>query len=433
MAAVIVESFALIVTMMLLISYFVTQNKGDRRGFIFVAMLLTNAVALVCDLITWVLEKPQYTLILYIANFLVFSLGYVMTGLFTAYLSCFISKRKCMERWFLPLIYSNCMLAILLVVVSLYNHMYFYVENGVLQYGKYTVFAVVYSLIIIILDMILVWLHRKELGVKNTLVFFFYGVIPTAAFIIQIIGIELTVTWLASTLTMLIIYIVVHISYVHQLKERELELSENRSVLMLSQIRPHFLFNTLNSIYHLCDIDAKKAQEAIGEFSEYLRENLSVLNQVKLTSFEMELAHVEHYVALEKMRFGEKVRVIYDIKESAFMIPALTVQPLVENAIKHGFGDANSAITICVKSEEEEEYYLVTVKDDGAGFDVKDFLASQAEKKVMEEQVGGMLSEKVHVGLKNVKNRLETMCAGKLEVRSWPGKGTTVRVKIPKK
>ena len=105
---------------------------------------------------------------------------------------------------------------------------------------------------------------------------------------------------------------------------------------MLSQIRPHFLFNTLNSIYVLCEKDPEVAQKAIGEFSEYLRGNFEGLENETVIPFSREIEHVRHYLNLEKMRFGSLLHVIYDLDGSEFMIPPLTLQPLAENAVKHG-------------------------------------------------------------------------------------------------
>ena len=430
MASILTESFALVVTGMLFISYIVVQKVFDRRSRIFIAMVLTNAIALVCDLITWIFDGQAYTTLLYVANFFVFSLGYVIIAQFTQFQVCFIKKKQRADRWLLPLIYGNCMVATLLVVVSCFNRMYFYVEDGTLEHGPLGWLAVLYSMGIVLLDMLLTWLHRKELGKKNAAVFLSYGLIPIFSFVIQIFVTDLTVTWLGSTLMLLFIYLVVHADYARELTERKLEISETRATLLLSQIRPHFLFNTLNGIYELCDADPQKAQTAIGEFSEYLRENLSILNNIKPISFDMELTYLKHYLSLEKMRFEDRVQVVYDIRESLFFLPALTVQPLVENAIKHGMHGSNRRLTIHVSTRLANDCYRITIQDDGVGFDVEKFYASQRESALNRHE-NQRWEEQTHVGLENVKARLHSMCDGELFVTSSPGRGTTVVVEIP--
>ena len=106
--------------------------------------------------------------------------------------------------------------------------------------------------------------------------------------------------------------------------------------IMLSQIQPHFVYNSLSSISTLIPINPERAQAALDDFTEYLRTNLSSLTEVRLVPFEDELKHVKTYVALEQLRFGDRLNVIYDVSASDFMLPPLTVQPIVENAIKHG-------------------------------------------------------------------------------------------------
>ncbi|MGN1187444.1 MAG: sensor histidine kinase, partial [Lachnospiraceae bacterium] len=136
-------------------------------------------------------------------------------------------------------------------------------------------------------------------------------------------------------------------------KKLEEELKENRIALAMSQIQPHFIYNSLNSIYHLCEKDVEMAQQAISDFSEYLQRSLSAADRITLISFGEELNHVKTYLKLEQLRFGKDLNVVYHIETVGFMLPALSVQPLVENAVKHG---------ICVK-EEGGGTVTLTVKE----------------------------------------------------------------------
>lgn len=195
----------------------------------------------------------------------------------------------------------------------------------------------------------------------------------------------------------------------------EVELANSRTRIMISQIQPHFLYNTLSAIMAI-DGNPDETIDALGEFGKYLRENLNTLTASDLTPFDKEMQHVKRYVSLEQLRFGENVKVIYDIKATGFEIPTLTVQMLVENAIKHGITKKENGGTVCVKSIENEDEYFVAVTDDGIGFDP----SSIPEKED-------------HVGLKNIQYRLHTLCDGKLKTMSTIGEGTTQIVRIPKK
>ena len=196
----------------------------------------------------------------------------------------------------------------------------------------------------------------------------------------------------------------------------EAELEDSRISVMLSQIQPHFLYNALTSIYQLCEVDPPTAQKAVGYFSKYLRRNMASLSERKPIPFEEELRHVESYLNLEKLRYGDKLQVIYDVVSTDFAIPALTVQPLVENAVKHGIGKKKSGGVITIMTRETPEAHVITVLDTGAGFDPA------------HPQEDGQH----HLGLKSVRDRLTTMSGGRLEVASVPGQGTTVTISIPK-
>lgn len=428
-ASVLLEFFALMVTVLLMISSFLTQDEHDRRSRIFAAMLTANALALVCDMITWLFEGPQHTALMYAANFFVFSLGYVVTALFTAYLSSYITKPRRADRYVVKGIYLGSGAAMALVALSLFNGMYFYVQNGKLMAGDWGWLSVALSLIMIFCDMGLMLCHRAEFGKKDTAVFLSYGIFPVIALIIQMAGTEITVTWLASTLTMLLIYLMIHVEYVRradrqrvalaknsaELAESRLALSRSQTSLVLSQIQPHFLYNSLTVIDQLVKTDPALAHKALADFSVYLRGNLGSLKQNGLIPFSEELRHIRAYLSLEQMRFGELLAVEYDIQASDFLLPALCVQPLVENAVNHGLGDKPEGGTVTITARERENCYEVTVTDDGVGF-----------------EAGETRGSGEHIGISNVRTRLDVLCGGQLKITSQKGVGTTAAITIDK-
>lgn len=199
-------------------------------------------------------------------------------------------------------------------------------------------------------------------------------------------------------------------------KKLEEELQESRIAIMRSQIQPHFLYNALDSIYHLCGKDPQRAQQALGEFSDYLRMNLASLDRKTPVSFEAELKHIQTYLMLEKMSSDDELDCVFDIETVAFSLPALSVQPLVENAVKHGIGNKAGGGTVTLRTREYDDRFEVTVCDDGVGFDPK---AKQDDGKL-------------HIGIENIRQRLAAMCGGTLQITSRIGQGTTAVVTIPK-
>ncbi len=194
----------------------------------------------------------------------------------------------------------------------------------------------------------------------------------------------------------------------------EAELKESRIAVMLSQIQPHFIYNTLGTIERMCLKDPQKANELVRNFSLYLRGNFSELDNAKPITFSQEMNHVKHYTDIEQVRFPD-ITIQYDLRSVEFLLPALSVQPLVENAIKHGLMGLEKGGIVTISAYETETHYMVEVIDDGVGFDMN---AGYDETK--------------HVGIKNIKGRIEAMCDGSLTIESKNGYGTKATIKIPK-
>ena len=196
----------------------------------------------------------------------------------------------------------------------------------------------------------------------------------------------------------------------------ELKLQESQISIMLSQIQPHFLYNTLNSIYQLCETNPMRARSMVNFFAEYLRNNLSTLEDPGLVSFETELAHIKTYLEIEKIRFEDTLEIEYDIKCNDFYLPVLTVQPIVENAVKHGTSKKRGGGKVVISTEEDTKNYIIKVSDTGCGFDPS---VSKNDGKS-------------HIGIKNVRQRLSHMCQGSLTIESEINVGTLATIRIPK-
>ncbi len=198
------------------------------------------------------------------------------------------------------------------------------------------------------------------------------------------------------------------------LQIKEIELKNKQNELMISQMKPHFIYNTLNTIYSLVDIDKEKAKETIAKFAKYLRVNLDLKNE--LININDEINHCMNYTDIEMARY-KNIVVNYDIQDIAFKIPPLSVQPMIENAIKHGIRIRDEGI-VNVSTYKEDDYHIVKIEDNGIGFKEEDIDKNK---------------EHVHIGLNNVRTRITELCKGELIVSSVIDVGTTIIIKIPVK
>ena len=192
------------------------------------------------------------------------------------------------------------------------------------------------------------------------------------------------------------------------------QLTESRVSTMMSQIRPHFIYNTLGSIEQLCSIDPPKAGELVHNFAKYLRGNFGELDNPRPILMSQEMEHVRHYISIENVRFPD-MTFSFEMNSVDFYIPALTIQPIVENAIKHGLMKLPKGGKIRVVSYETDTHYCVSVEDDGLGFDTQE-----------------VLEDRKHVGIRNIRGRLQAMVNGELEITSTVGVGPKVLITIPK-
>ena len=206
-------------------------------------------------------------------------------------------------------------------------------------------------------------------------------------------------------------FIWVHLHIIREYGEKLLE--QQRIQIMVSQIQPHFLYNTIATIKALCKSDPDKAAQVAEDFGLYLRQNLDSLNNTELIPVEKELEHTQVYAEIEMVRF-ENVRVVYDIQDIDFSLPALSIQPMVENAIRHGVRIREEGI-VRVSTLLSEGCHEIVISDNGIGFDTSDMDSN----------------DKNHIGIANVRERIEKMCGGAMTIKSEIDKGTTVNIRIP--
>ena len=199
-------------------------------------------------------------------------------------------------------------------------------------------------------------------------------------------------------------------------KELELELEEQKTSIMISQIQPHFLYNCLTTIRSLCRKDPEQAWSAIGDFASYLRGNINSITSKQDIPFSSELKHIKTYLHLEHLRIGDRLVIVYDIQEEDFFLPAWTIQPLVENAVKHGIYEKPEGGTVTLRTKRVGDEIIISVADTGVGYDASVPIADDEQK--------------THVGIKNVRNRLDKLMGATLTIESKPGSGTVATVRF---
>ena len=214
--------------------------------------------------------------------------------------------------------------------------------------------------------------------------------------------------------------------YVEQQMRLSEELLSSRISLMTTQIRPHFIRSSLGAIRSIVRKDPDKAYDLIYDFSNYMTFNMETIDRSEPVPFSVELGHIREYAAIEQVRFGSRVKIVYEAGVWHFLVPPLSVQPFVENAVRHGVLSRKEGGTVCLSTFRADDAYVIVIEDNGSGFDPEEVLSGSAEEGKRPGNGHG-------IGMKNAIFRLETMVQAHVDIRSTAGAGTVVTITIPKK
>ena len=361
--------------------------------------------------------RIHYTTNAFIVSF--YTLFYIMNNtevlLLFMYMLNYVVLTKNKKNQLLLVSLSIYGVFVVLDIVNIFTKMFFYAENGEYIRSKMMFLSQVYQFIIFSI-VFFVAIFNKRIITREKIAFAFYCILPSFAIILQNIFKGYAIAYASIIISVEVLFFFVNVQKNIDLAKEEEKNKEAQIKIMLSQIKPHFIYNSLSAISTLITVDPEKAQKSLDEFTEYLRINLSSLTETNLIPFSDELRHIETYIALEKMRFNDRIKVIYDIGTTDFMVPPLTIQPLVENAIKHGILKKIEGGVITLTTYESSTGFIIEVKDDGVGFDINKI----------------NFDENKHFGLKNISYRISKMCDGDLNISSKIGVGTKITVTFKK-
>lgn len=417
-----------------LLIFVIMQREGLKttEAVIFATMQITCFFYIVSDVLSWILQgmtSSPFLVIEYVSTFSFYLCGYLLLGLYTKMLFLdMVLTRK--VRFLQYAIHALVWLEILLLFVSQYNNMFYYFDaGGYYHRGPAYFFSQVFAAIAMTGNFFFICLHRREMKKYKRIAMLFYILIPLICLIIQSKFYGLSFMAIGMLVSNIIMFFLtqkrMQEEYIanqeEMMRQKEMLFAQEREIhdmqyrIVMSQIRPHFLYNALNAIYYLCEIDVAKAQTAIADFSEYLRGNMKFIQSDQAISFSEELMQIRHYLSLEKIRFDEDLEIFWDIQEEDFLLPPLSVQPIVENAVKHGLGKKEGGGFIHIATDRLGDQIRIRVTDNGVGFN---------PEKPLED-------DRLHIGLDNVRTRIRQMVGGSMMINSEPGRGTQVTILIP--
>lgn len=410
-------AFSSLVTLFL---YFGTVTDQKRKlPFMrhFSYLLFTDIIMQTAEIGICIFDGSNQRELLYLFLCLSYGGGAALMTIYTYCLTSFIKENAVVTYRLANIVGAVCAVYLVMILTSPFTDAIFTIDaGGYYQEGILKEVSFILDPVVMVVVIILTLRYRKTMKVKGILYLVSIGVLTIPTMLLWDVWYP-EPEYMMMTLYFIMVFLLFHKEMTILLVKKEKEMAESKIATAISQIQPHFIFNSLSTIKFLVKKDQMEALEAIDEFSDYLRGSMDSLTRKCCVPFSEELELVNHYMYLEKKRFGDKINIKYDIQLDGFMVPALSVQPIVENAVKHGIRGQLKGGTIEIATKEDTKNFIIQVTDDGAGFD------PQAKKE----------DGKSHVGIANVQKRLALMCEGTLEIESAPQKGCQVTIRIPKR
>ena len=253
--------------------------------------------------------------------------------------------------------------------------------------------------------------HRKILSKKYYMAFMVNTLPMTFAMLFHTIIFNPLVVALGITFSASGMFVIILIDHIEKFLRQQREIFNQQANILVLQMRPHFIYNTMTSIYYLCSQNPKQAQKVTLDFTNYLRKNFMAIACEGTISFSEELEHTKAYLSIEQAQFEENLFVEYDTPYLNFKIPPLTLQPIVENCVKHGLDPDSDPLNILILTRETKSGNVIIVEDNGVGFELD--------------------AGRENFALKNIQKRLEMFCEGNLSIYPREGGGTIVKILIP--
>ncbi len=402
-----------------------TKWADEKKTSGLIRFIAADAVLLISDVLAIAYRGHIGTEAFYIvriANALVFITGYMVIISGVAYFSSLIEKRASVSirNWRIMEFGIGVIGIVMVLINTVWPFLYdFDKNNRYYRLPGHRLIAFTYILgVLLILALLLNFFkdltNLERFAICSALIF------PMFSLVFQYFNYGISLVILSTCISVMFTFGSHMMDYTAKIAEREREreslMAEERIRILHDQIKPHFIYNALTGIYYGMDENIPQSKKALKSLAGYLRGSLDVLDERDNVKFEKELDTVRCYLEVEAFRFDDQVSFEVDARDTDFLLPAFSLQTLVENAVRHGIRKKDPPEgCVRIRSWFDDGMHRVEIEDDGIGFDVE-----KARDK-----------DGVHIGLVNTEKRLELMCGGTMEVESEQGVGTRIVLSIP--
>ena len=390
---------------------FPTLDKKSKIFFISsFSILVLSIIAYIIDL--FVYTNPSLAWVGKIIAFFETFLPSVLMPLLTMYvLLC--TKKSIRKNAIFYINIALCVVLIALLIVTQFTDgIYYFTDENEFVRGDFYFVLIVPMLALIALNLLLIIRSRKLLDKKYFIAFLIYLIPLLIVMILQTFISVFILIVLAISISALSMFGIIMYDQVDQYLRQQKEIANQRASIKVLQMRPHFIYNTMTSIYYLCVQDPEKAQQVTLDFTTYLRKNFNAITSKEPIPFSEELEHTRAYLAVVQAQYEDNLKVEFDTPHTKFRVPPLTLQPLVENSVKYGLNiDSTEPLRVSIKTEKVDNGSVIIVSDTGPG-------------------ISGDDNGEPHIALNNIRERL-SLIKGTLTISPNENGGTIVSIYIP--
>ncbi len=386
-------------------------DRASRLFFLaFFGVLILNTAIFIIDMVTY--KDPElitFSKWLPLVEYLLLFLPALILMVYQVH--TYGEKRK--ESILFRVSFSLWGLFVIMLFIGHFTEIFYYtLPDGSFYLTRWTPLLFLPLISILTVNLISLIRKRNKLSKRYFYAFFSCILLMMISMLIHAFFFTTLILNIAMALGSLIMYILILTDQIDQhIRQKTMIANQNANIMVL-QMRPHFIYNTMTSIYYLCEQNPKKAQQVILDFTTYLRRNFNAIASTETIPFSNELEHVRAFLSVEIVQFEDNLSVTYDIPHTRFRLPALTLQPLVENAVKYGMDPDAAPLEIIIQTRETDQGSVITVKNTGPAFDPENAFRQNG-------------------ALANIRQRLSMMCHGSISIESTESKGTVVTVIIP--
>jgi|GEM_PF-3569822 len=387
--------------------------RDDGATRIFLLLLFIETVLLFADIHCWVWDGDQTlvtaAIVANIVSYLCVLL--LLTFYWALLLELYKPFHKRMAK-FTKVIIALAVTDVILIVTNPLTGLFFVIDSNALYVRSDTFLLSLLAPNFI--GLIEVYCILKyETKSRRKMVFIGYILFSWIAMFIQLFNYGISLQYVSFMFSFVLMYANIYLDRGTELIFNESRMNEQNAAIMVSQIQPHFLYNSLTSIMNIKG-NPSQTRDAIAEFGSYLRANLDSMTTTNPIPVQREIEHVESYIYLRKLKFGDRLNIIYNIEDTSFFLPPETIKTIVSSVIEYNLVRDEQPLTITLSTENTEKYHVVRIYNDS-----------------VTPLARGFIRDKNNIEIAAMVNRLNTMVGGTLKNIEDSRGGNTVEIRIP--